>query len=343
MKDIIRTTAITSAMFLTAISPISANAKGMETPLTSTVKTTTVTKLWDTNDGSVGRLTIGGYSAELYKSSSQYTVDAEDSAAYIPWGNIVMIADHAYQGFRIIRSLGPGAVGTITDNSTITYITMASSYQGYNNSAKGGSGIDLADGRYAEQVTDGQYMLYTCNDSEGYNVTVTYWYVSGSEAVAPAPAPEPVYEAPAAVEPEPAAEPVQQAAAPAAQVSQSSASTPSETVQAVVDNTETATAQPNEDQTTATAQNSASSVKTEKANNTAVPEFAKKADATNNNSAATSGNPLIDLLTANKQEAGATEDEDEKIRRTLDMTMYYADNRRWLALNAEQSDNFIRA
>ena len=316
MTDIIRTTAITSAMFLTAISPIGAQAETfnrLNTPVTSTTRTTAVTHLYDTNDGSVGRLTIGGYTAELYQGSSQYIVDAADSAAYIPWGNIVMIADHAYQGFSILRSLGAGATGTITDNSTITYLTCASSYQGVNT----GNGINLADGRYAETVGDGSFMLYTCNDSTGVSVTVTYWYVSGTAAAPVYTAPEPVYEAP-----------VQAVSYEAA---------PAEEIQSVVDTTVTEQEQPAADETTAEAQNSTEPVKADKVSITAVSDFADATAAPNNLSEVESGNKFFDLLTANKQAAS------DVLSTEAGYTAYYADNRRWLALSADQSTTSLVA
>ncbi|MCH3961853.1 MAG: hypothetical protein LKF53_00700 [Solobacterium sp.] len=127
-----------------------------------------------TSDGSQGTLTIGSYQAKLYEGTSQNIVDAENSAAYMPWGDKVMIADHASQGFSIIRTLGAGATGSISDDAGTTVLTMASSYQGTNT----GNGIDLSDGRYAENVNDGSFILYTCNDATGVSVTVTYWNAS---------------------------------------------------------------------------------------------------------------------------------------------------------------------
>lgn len=306
MTDIIRTTAIASAMFLTAISPIGAQAEAFNrthTPETSTKQTVAATHLYDTADGSVGRLTIGGYSAELYNSSSQYVVDAVDSAAYMPWGNMVMIADHAFQGFDIIRSVGAGAVATITDNSSITYLTCVSSYQGYNT----GEGINLNDGRYAEQVTDGNYMLYTCNDSTGYSVTVTYWYVSGTAAAAPAPAAQYVEAAPAET-------------------------------QAVVDTTVTEQTQQTQDQTAETeVQNSTEPVKADKVSITTGSDFVEATTVTNNLSNAELESNFFDLLTANGQDVSS------QLNPEAETTVYYADNRRWLALAADHGDSTFAA
>ena len=78
-----------------------------------------------------------------------------------------MIADHAHQGFSVIRSCGAGSVGTFCGRT----IVCASSYQGTNT----GYGIMLDDGRWADEVYDGTYIMYTCNDASGVSVTVTFW------------------------------------------------------------------------------------------------------------------------------------------------------------------------
>ena len=170
-------------------------ARNNETTPTTTQNYVQVSSLGNTSDGSIGRLTIQDYSARLFQGSDQSIVDAQDSAAYIPWQDKVMIADHASQGFSVIRTLSQGAQATIIDNSEIVNLSMVSTYQGTNT----GNGIDLADGRYAETVDDGSYILYTCNDAEGISVTVTYWTVTSTQPVVVAtPTPEPVVQTPTA-------------------------------------------------------------------------------------------------------------------------------------------------
>ena len=321
MTDIIRTAAITSAMILTAVSPIAANAKVMEAPITAAtpITTTNVTTshLYNTSDGSVGRITIGGYTAELYNSSAQSVVDAYDSAAYIPWGNLVMIADHAGQGFDAIKYNGSG---TIADDATITYITKVSSYQGTNT----GHGINLADGRYAETVGDGQYMLYTCNDSTGVSVTVTYWAITGEAAV-----PAPVYEAPAQVY-----------EAPAQSYSESSYEAAPAEDQSVVDTTVTEQTQQAQAEAQVATLTPAETIKSASDTNTTVPEFVEETKETNNASATSFGNTFFNLLTANRQDAS---DSDNALDSAMDHQPYYADNRRWLALAADRDESFILA
>ncbi len=153
------------------------NRNFIELPNASIDNLINVYNIGQTSDGSMGRLAIGGYSARLFNNATQGTVDAADSAAYIPWGNgKVYIADHASQGFNIIKTLGSGSSATITDDTTIVYLTMNTSYQGINT----GHGINLSDGRYSENVNDGNYVMYTCNDSSGVSVTVTYWNVTNN-------------------------------------------------------------------------------------------------------------------------------------------------------------------
>ena len=324
MTDIIRTAAITSAMILTAVSPIAANAKVMEapitaaTPITSTGKVSITTNLWDTNDGSVGTLAIGGYSAELYSGSSQGIVDAWNSAAYMSWpNNMIAIADHAGQGFDAIKYSGSA---TITDNSTVTYLTCVARYQGYNT----GNGINLNDGTFAESMGY-PYCMYTCNDSTGYSVTVTYWTVSGVGTVAP----QPVYEAPAQVY-----------EAPAQSYSESSYEAAPAEDQSVVDTTVTEQTQQAQAEAQVATLTPAETIKSASDTNTTVPEFAEETKETNNASATSFGNTFFNLLTANRQDAS---DSDNALDSAMDHQPYYADNRRWLALAADRDESFILA
>ena len=98
---------------------------------------------------------------------NQPIVDAENSAVLMNYLGRQMIADHAHQGFSVIRSCASGSVGSLCGRT----IVCISSYQGTNT----GYGIRLDDGRWADKVYDGTYIMYTCNDAEGTSVTVTFW------------------------------------------------------------------------------------------------------------------------------------------------------------------------
>ena len=124
------------------------------------------------SDGALGTLSIGWYSARVFQggadnSVNQPIVDAPNSAALMNYLGRNMIADHAYQGFSVLQSCGAGSTGTFCGRT----IVCASTYQGTNT----GYGIQLADGRWADEVYDGNYIMYTCNDASGVSVTVTYW------------------------------------------------------------------------------------------------------------------------------------------------------------------------
>ena len=120
------------------------------------------------NDGAVGTISIGGYSARGEDNSvNQPIVDAPNSAVLMNYMGRQIIADHAYQGFSVLRSCYPGTTGYLCGNT----ITCVSTYQGTNT----GYGILLDDGRYADEVYDGAYIMYTCNDATGVSVTVTFW------------------------------------------------------------------------------------------------------------------------------------------------------------------------
>lgn len=124
------------------------------------------------SDGALGTLTIDGYSARVFQGGgdnyvNQPIVDAPNSAVLMNYLGRNMIADHAYQGFSVLRSCGAGSVGTFCGRT----IVCASTYQGTNT----GYGIQLADGRWADEVYDGNYIMYTCNDAAGVSVTVTFW------------------------------------------------------------------------------------------------------------------------------------------------------------------------
>lgn len=111
------------------------------------------------------------YHAILYQSGSesnsvnQPIVDAENSAVLMNYLGRSMIADHASQGFNAICYESSGYVYG-------TPIYCGARLHGTNT----GNGILLDDGNYADEEYPGSYILYTCNDSAGVDVTVTFWY-----------------------------------------------------------------------------------------------------------------------------------------------------------------------
>ena len=133
------------------------------------------------NFGTGGRLYFSnGYSVALnwadpYDAYAvQSLCDAWDSAvmetSYI-YGT-TLIADHAGQGFNIIKSYGVGSTVEIRDawGGCTTYVCV-----GYYPNATWVDGVvTLPDGRNAWAGDAGLWMK-TCNDSSGYSNTVSYW------------------------------------------------------------------------------------------------------------------------------------------------------------------------
>jgi hypothetical protein len=102
---------------------------------------------------------------------TQKVVDWRDSAAEIDEAGTTMIADHASQGFRIIKSYGPGTVVHIDYpwGGSQKYQEVSIYYNAYI--------VDgypyLPDGRDAVYGGDSLFMMQTCN-SNG-TITMSYW------------------------------------------------------------------------------------------------------------------------------------------------------------------------
>lgn len=128
--------------------------------------------------GSMGRLTIPGFSVALFKASiydlneSQFIVDNKDSAAYMTDGNgNIIIADHVHQGFAAIKKAKPNQ--TI---ATIDYGTYTEKYICTDNFIGRNTGSDLVDlnGNPVKGENIGGIIMYTCN-VDG-TVTITFWH-----------------------------------------------------------------------------------------------------------------------------------------------------------------------
>ena len=104
---------------------------------------------------------IGNYSANIVYGIDQWIVDMPGTAAMFDWNGKTVIADHAYQGFKVIRNANTAIVNG-------RQYTLASRYYGnwYDDT------IILTDGREFSQCNDGTLVMYTCT---GSGATVTYW------------------------------------------------------------------------------------------------------------------------------------------------------------------------
>lgn len=131
-------------------------------------------------EGTEGRMYIRGWSVPLYTASfedpdrMQEIVDAPQSASWTvtPEG-ITHIADHAGQGFRLIKSLKAGdTFFVIKDGEKHTYRCVSYYGDAYRDSE--GHGF-LPDGRDYVDEGDTAIVTQTCNDATGNSVTVQYW------------------------------------------------------------------------------------------------------------------------------------------------------------------------
>ena len=117
-----------------------------------------------------------GYSASVRYSTDPTTAQAIVNTAGSAWigdydGHTV-IGDHAYQGFSGLTSLPIGSTAYLTLNGTTRTLTLASRYYGYNTT----EALYTTDWTDISSIWDGDVVMYTCTDSTGENVVLTFWY-----------------------------------------------------------------------------------------------------------------------------------------------------------------------
>ena len=134
-----------------------------------------------TNDtkkiGSSGRLYFNNlYSIALYQpytsAEAQRYVDNIDSGSFIKYSNVSYIADHANQGFDIIKKQSVGSyvyLKNIDHNGhvTIDKYVIKEKMNGYNTKYQ-----LLTNDRRDVRNTGYPLALYTCNSADGYHVTI---------------------------------------------------------------------------------------------------------------------------------------------------------------------------
>lgn len=128
--------------------------------------------------GDSGRLYFSSlYSIALYSpyttEEAQEFVDNQDSGAYYPHGNIMIIADHAYQGFSIIKSQTIGSYVYIKkvdeNNQKVLEKYIIREKTNGNNT---GAYLITDDGRKLATDINYDLALYTCNSADGKNITI---------------------------------------------------------------------------------------------------------------------------------------------------------------------------
>ena len=118
------------------------------------------------NTGTYGRLYVSYYNVALYdynvnttsSQSLQTLVDNQDSAAYYYNVGRKVIADHNYQGFKVLITLNPGdkAYIKLSDGNILTYRLIYKS-KGYNT---GPDLIDINNNSFYNMSSD--LIMYTC-------------------------------------------------------------------------------------------------------------------------------------------------------------------------------------
>ena len=134
--------------------------------------------------GTSGRLAMPsvGFSIPLYGASSsnfaqlQKIVDNKNSALLSEIMGSQYIADHAAQGFKVMKNSKAGQYAYIIDTKGVVHTyQFVSKATGQNV----GNGIVLTSGsskgKYADEVNGQDLFMYCCNDSTGKSVTVTFW------------------------------------------------------------------------------------------------------------------------------------------------------------------------
>ena len=121
-----------------------------------------------------GRMFIGSdYSVGLYETLDQALVDMSDTAfIYKVHGETYMVGDHDYEGLWIIRYLRLGDTMRIeyTDGTVETYVMQ------YDDPHVRNTGYDVLDAEGRSCFHKGyDLFIATCNDSEGRDMTATFW------------------------------------------------------------------------------------------------------------------------------------------------------------------------
>ena len=123
-----------------------------------------------------GYVKVGSFYANTQYGTDQWIVDAENLAATWVEGGTTIIADHAYQGFKAFTWCDTAEVNGVT-------YKKVSQYYGYND----GADVWLDDGRHISGCYDGELAMYTCTDTTGDRVVISYWTPSwNAPAAAPA-------------------------------------------------------------------------------------------------------------------------------------------------------------
>lgn len=118
-----------------------------------------------------GRLVIPsvGVNVALFAVVSQAAADAQDSAAYFPFKNYMLVADHWNQGFWKIKRCSVGTKAYIYRGTSIQTLTCTGICRGAN------AGYDLLYEDGSSATTGSGTIMYTCNGSNYHDIILTFW------------------------------------------------------------------------------------------------------------------------------------------------------------------------
>ena len=161
--------------------PVSQKVYTQEKATKSTSTTSTEKQIIDDAKtlGTQGRLYIASSSVALYSPTTseeaQEMVDQQDSGAFYRYGNTMIIADHDYQGFSIIKSLKTGNFVYIkkrlaNGNILLEKYIVDEKTTGFNTKTN----LVTEDGRDIGTDIAADLSLYTCNSSDGYHITLVF-------------------------------------------------------------------------------------------------------------------------------------------------------------------------
>lgn len=118
-----------------------------------------------------------GYSMALNSVGDPQAVVDNPSEAYFGLEDMLnhkTIADHARQGLSGLKNMPVGTTGTLVlDGKPIT-ITEVATVTGYNT----GQGLFTDSGESVWDMYPNTYIIYTCLDTTGYAVVLTFWSAS---------------------------------------------------------------------------------------------------------------------------------------------------------------------
>ena len=147
------------------------NANIKEKFITASVSNDAVLEEMARRPNMYGRLVIPsvGVNVALFAVVSQAAADAQDSAAYFPFKNYMLVADHWNQGFWKIKRCSVGTKAYIYRGTSIQTLTCTGICRGVN------AGYDLLYEDGSSATTGSGTIMYTCNGSNYHDITLTFW------------------------------------------------------------------------------------------------------------------------------------------------------------------------